>query len=181
MGMNQIDMITDITQIGKEQEMTVDLGDRTLYIGGSDVAAILGFSRWKTKLEVYMEKVGLLENKVDSIAADVGIELEDYVARRFTRETGIEIKPVPKEGLTLIDKEKPYLIGHPDRETVSGDLVECKTTGEWRAKEWAEDEMPADYIMQVYYYMMLGDYQLAHVPVLVGNNKFSTKKNNKGF
>ncbi len=31
--------------------------DRTKYIGGSDVAGILGISPWRTALDVYLDKV----------------------------------------------------------------------------------------------------------------------------
>jgi predicted phage-related endonuclease len=32
--------------------------DRTKYIGGSDIGAILGLSRFRSPLEVWMEKTG---------------------------------------------------------------------------------------------------------------------------
>ena len=32
--------------------------DRTKYIGGSDIGAILGLSKFRTPLEVWMEKTG---------------------------------------------------------------------------------------------------------------------------
>ena len=32
--------------------------DRTKFIGGSDVAAILGVSKWKTPFQLYQEKIG---------------------------------------------------------------------------------------------------------------------------
>ena len=32
--------------------------DRRTYLGSSDVAAILGLSKWKTPVDVYFEKIG---------------------------------------------------------------------------------------------------------------------------
>lgn len=148
-----------------------DLGDRTKYIGGSDVAAIIGVSRWKTPLEMWMLKTGLKVDKpIDSIAAELGTELEDYVARRFMKETGKKVRRVNKP---YVHPEKPYLQAHIDRDVVGEEaLLECKTCTAWNAKAWDDDEIPGDYIMQVYFYMLLTGYKKAYIAVLIGNSVF---------
>lgn len=39
--------------------------DRTKYLGGSDVAGILGISPWRTPLEVYLDKVQPRNKPID--------------------------------------------------------------------------------------------------------------------
>ena len=36
----------------------MDTMNRRTYLGGSDTAAILGLSPWKSPLELYLEKIG---------------------------------------------------------------------------------------------------------------------------
>ena len=46
--------------------------DRTKYIGGSDIGAILGLSRFRSPLEVWQEKTGKETKKVDSLPLRFG-------------------------------------------------------------------------------------------------------------
>jgi hypothetical protein len=41
--------------------------DRSKYIGGSDIGAILGLSRFRSPLEVWMEKTGKETKQLDSL------------------------------------------------------------------------------------------------------------------
>jgi predicted phage-related endonuclease len=54
--------------------------DRTGYIGGSDIAAILGLSPYKTPLDVYLEKRGLWEDGAAGEAARWGTIMEPILA-----------------------------------------------------------------------------------------------------
>lgn len=154
-----------------------DLGDRTKYIGGSDIAAIRGISRWRTRLEVWAFKVGITPPVKSNIAMDLGTELEDYVAKRFTKETGKAVRRVNK---AFTDKEKPYLKGHIDRDVVGEDaILECKTCSAFMAKAWEGEEIPADYILQVYFYLMLTGASKAYIAVLIGNHDFKIKEINR--
>ena len=38
--------------------------DRTKYLGGSDIGAILGLSKYRTPVDVWLEKTGRVKNKV---------------------------------------------------------------------------------------------------------------------
>ena len=64
--------------------------ERRQYIGGSDIAAVMGMSRWKTPLTLWLEKTGEIESTTNSNneAVELGRELEDFVAKKFTRVTG---------------------------------------------------------------------------------------------
>ena len=40
--------------------------NRSKYLGGSDIGAILGFSKYRTALDVWLEKTGRETNEVDT-------------------------------------------------------------------------------------------------------------------
>ena len=66
-------------------------------IGGSDVAAILGLSRYKTAVDVYEDKIVTDEPEdTQSQAAYFGSVLEDVVAHEFSKRTGMKIQRVNK-------------------------------------------------------------------------------------
>ena len=57
-------------------------------IGGSDAAGIVGLSKWASPYSVWAEKTGQLPEQPDNEAMRQGRDLEDYVARRWSEETG---------------------------------------------------------------------------------------------
>ena len=63
--------------------------NRHEYIGGSDIAAILGMSRWKTPLKLWCEKTQKLPapDLSNVEAVELGTDLEEFVAQKFTQKT----------------------------------------------------------------------------------------------
>jgi len=87
--------------------------DRSKFIGGSDAAGVLGMSRWDTPLSVWCEKTGqFIKPEVESEAAELGRELEDYVAKRFSRKTG---KTVIRASDTFFHADHNFLGANVDR------------------------------------------------------------------
>ncbi len=72
--------------------------DRTKFIGGSDISVVMGLNRWKTPLQLWAEKTGQVEpddlSKVERV--QLGSELEDFVAKKFERESGLKVRRAPK-------------------------------------------------------------------------------------
>ena len=70
--------------------------ERRNYIGGSDIAAILGMSRWKTPLKLWLEKTGEVEpdDLSENEAVQLGIELEDFVAQKFANLHFLNLKDI---------------------------------------------------------------------------------------
>ena len=66
-------------------DKAVWLKHRSLGIGGSDVAAILGLSKWKSPLSVYMDKVfpEQADDKPKHEAMEWGSRLENSIATKF--------------------------------------------------------------------------------------------------
>lgn len=62
--------------------------DRTKYLGGSDIGAILGFSKYRTALDVSLEKTGRVVNQVNNLPVRFGSFPEEFVACEYAAQTG---------------------------------------------------------------------------------------------
>ncbi len=149
--------------------------DRTKFLGGSDAAGVVGASRWDTPLSVWAEKTGqYIKPDVESEAAELGKELEDYVAKRFTRKTG---KPLVRVGSTFFHPDHNFIGGNVDRVVVGEDAgFEAKTCSAWKSKEWEGEEIPQEYIVQCWHYMMVTGRKKWYIAVLIGNQDFKWKE-----
>lgn len=149
--------------------------DRSTFIGGSDAAGVLGLSRWDTPLSVWAEKTGqYIKPEVESEAAELGKELEDYVAKRFSRKTG---KNVQRAESKYFHPQANFLGATIDRRVVGEDAgLECKTASAWKSKEWEGEEIPQEYIIQCYHYMMVTGLKKWYLAVLIGNQDFKIKE-----
>lgn len=153
----------------------MDPKDRSKFIGGSDAAGVLGMSRWDTPLSVWAEKTGQFKKpEVESEAAELGRELEDYVAKRFARKTG---KTVVRAESTFFHPDHSFLGANVDRLIEGEDAgLECKTASSWKSKEWEGEEIPQEYILQCYHYMMVTGKKKWYIAVLIGNQDFKWKE-----
>lgn len=70
--------------------------DRSKYLGGSDVGAILGLSPYKTPLDVWLEKTGKHSEQKDSLPLRFGSFAESFVASEYARATANSLTEYPK-------------------------------------------------------------------------------------
>ena len=148
--------------------------ERLGYLGGSDAAAVVGLSRWASPLSVWAEKTRQLPpREVDSEAAELGSELEDYVAKRFSRKSGKEVRRVNE---TIFHPEYPFLAANIDRRVVGEKaILECKTASAWKSREWDGEDIPVEYIIQTMHYLAVTGSERAYLAVLIGNQDFKWK------
>jgi len=149
--------------------------ERREYIGGSDIAAIMNMNRWKTPLKLWLEKTGEIEpddlSQNDSV--QLGIELEEFVAQKFSKETK---KPVRKQNKMYRHKDFPFLVAHVDRLiTNSDEILECKTCSFYKKEEWEDEKIPTEYIMQVIWYLGITGKKKGYIAVLIGGQTFKYK------
>jgi putative phage-type endonuclease len=143
-------------------------------IGGSDVAAILGVSKWQTNIDIYNEKIST-ETPVDksSGAMHWGNVLEDPVAREYALQTGLKIA---KDNRLLRCKEHPFMQANIDRRILGHKKgLEVKTANQFAAGDWGEqgtDQIPEYYIPQVMHYMIVTGWKSWDVAVLIGGSDF---------
>lgn len=150
--------------------------ERVGYIGASDAAAILGMSRWKSRLDVWAEKTGLVvpEDLSDKLQVELGNELEDFVARKFEKKTGKKVELAPK---TVYFPGFPFIAANLDRRVMGENaLLECKTTSAWKAREWEGEEIPQEYVIQVMHQLAVTGADKGYLAVLIGNQDFKVKE-----
>lgn len=150
--------------------------NRHNYIGGSDIAAIMGMSRWKTPLKLWTEKTQKLPapDLSNVEAVELGSDLEEFVAQKFSQKTGKAVRKAPK---MYVHPEYSYMVAHIDRlVTGTDELLECKTASFFKKDEWENDEIPQEYILQVMWYLGITGRKVGHIAVLIGGQSFKYKQ-----
>lgn len=144
-------------------------------IGGSDVAAILGLSPFKTALDIFGEKRGLIEPR-ENEAMSWGHRLEGVVAQAFTDATGIELVTPAPETIPFPHPQRPWQLASPDRLTADAEaVVEIKTASYLAAEYWGasgSDDVPEEYLIQLLWYLNTLDAKRGHIAVLIGGQEF---------
>lgn len=151
------------------------MDDRTKYLGGSDAAAALGLSRWKSPLAVWAVKTGAIseEDISERLPVKLGVRLEEAVAELFEEQTG---KVVNRVNRTITHPQYDFLRANIDRKVLKEDaILECKTTSAWKAKEWDGEEVPREYVIQALHYLAVTGAAKCYVAVLIGNQDFKIK------
>jgi putative phage-type endonuclease len=129
------------------------LQQRRSGIGSSDVAKILGLSRFGTALDVYLSKVNPPSQEKMAPHLEWGLRKESVIAAAITDHYGW---PLTKPG-AVIHREYRFLIANPDRLKAAGgenEAIEIKTSE--RADGWGEsetDEVPDEYWLQCQHQM----------------------------
>ena len=141
------------------------LEHRKKSIGGSDASAILGMNIYCSPYTVWADKLGKLPPKEDNEAMRLGRDLEEYVAKRFTEETG---KKLRKENNIIINPDFPFAHANVDRMVVGEDAgLECKTTSIMNLKRFKNGEYPENYYVQCVHYLMVTGAKRWYLGVLI--------------
>lgn len=146
-------------------------------IGGSDAAAICGLDRWRSPMEVYLDKTGELDDRDAGEAAQWGNLLEPVVADEFTRRTGL---PTVEAGQMLAHPEHQWMLANLDRLVTDKDgnvgILEVKTTSVYLADEWADDAVPDRAHIQTLHYLAVTGCAFAYVVVLIGGQRLEVRR-----
>lgn len=146
-------------------------------IGGSDAAAILGFNRWKSAFQLYIEKTSDFVEEIDNEFIYWGNKLEDMVAEEFAIRTG---KKVQRVNSMLRHPDYPFMTANLDRRVVGEkSILECKTTSAYNKEAWEGEDIPAAYLCQLQHYLAVTGYEKAYIAVLIGGNNFIWKEVNR--
>ncbi|QDV34935.1 YqaJ viral recombinase family nuclease [Tautonia plasticadhaerens] len=137
-------------------------------IGGSDCAAVLGLSKWKSPYQLYLEKIGEAEPEDETWEMMRGKAMEPLLRQHYADTTG-QVVMLP-DGAIRSDAY-PFMIYNPDGLTEDR-LQEFKTAA--YGKEWGEagsDEIPHEYLLQVQHGMIVTGRQVADVTVSIASNR----------
>jgi len=149
------------------------LEERKSGLGGSDAGAVCGFSRWKSPMDIYLQKTGVVEDITPSEAMIWGTIQEEIIARHYANVTGRKLR---RPSGCFRHKDYPWMIAHLDRIILNENRgLEVKTSSQFMADEWGEagtDEIPEYYRAQVMHYMAVKGYPSMDLAVLIGGNDF---------
>lgn len=146
-------------------EKALWLEERRKGIGGSDVAAIMGLSPWKTAYQVYQEKRKEVEDWGGNSLTDWGKRMEPAIRQWYSDETGRDVRLPDK---IMYHPQHPFMLASLDGFTDDGRVVEIKTARS--GKNWGEPEtnqIPDYYAVQVHHYMTITGFQVADIPVSI--------------
>lgn len=135
------------------------------YIGGSDAAAALGLSPYKSPLELCRDKWGEAAD-LPTRVMERGTVLEDVVAELYRRRTLARTEP----GAWCVSTEHPFMAATPDLFDLSADaLVQIKTASLWTRHKWGEGDrptVPEHYLIQCQHEMAVTGARLNILAVL---------------
>lgn len=151
------------------------LRERKKGIGGSDVAAILGLSKWKSAYDIWVDKTtDVLQEEYSNESIYWGNVLEEIVAQEFSKQTGFKVR---RNNKILQHPEYYWMRASIDRKIVGENaLLECKTTSEYNKNEWKDDEIPLNYILQCMHYLAVTGFEKCYIACLVGGRHFIYKE-----
>lgn len=143
------------------------LGERRRGIGGSDVAGLLGLSRWSSPYQVWLDKTGRAPEQDDTWPMFRGREDETKLRRWFTRQTRITVTTT---GMWR-SRRHPLAFANPDGLTDDGGLLECKSHS-WRmGEEWDDEQVSDAAELQTQWYMGVLDLPHAWVIAQLGDDE----------
>jgi len=160
--------------------------DRSKYLGGSDIGAILGLSKYRSPMDVWLEKTGKVSSTIENLPIRFGTFAEAFVASEYARATGTTLVEYSK---AICHPQYSYLQGHIDRFITSNStelfktdgtctashLLECKTANPFTQSQWGEpgsDEVPMSYLAQCHWYLCMTQLERCDLAVLFGNSDF---------
>ncbi|KFZ25685.1 MAG: YqaJ-like viral recombinase domain protein [Candidatus Izimaplasma bacterium HR2] len=144
-------------------------------IGGSDAAVVLGLSKYKSAIDLWLEKTGQKEpdDLSDNEAVEWGNILEPVIANQFSKKTG---KELIIDTDVLYHSDYDFISANIDRDIVGEDAgLECKNTSEYMLSQWEDEEVPVLALVQCQHYMFVTGSPRWYVAGLIGGNKLRWK------
>jgi putative phage-type endonuclease len=150
--------------------MNAPIVDRRKFIGGSDVAAILGVTPCKNAVDLWIDKIKPPVEGSDNWQAKArGKRLEPYILDMIREEHDLEIVNANQR---YVDREVDFFAAEIDAETADGN-IEIKTVHPFKAKEWGEhetDQLPIHYVAQAQWGLAIRNRKICRVFALIGDD-----------
>ena len=160
-------------------------------IGGSDIAAILGLSPWRTPLDVYRDKVECV-NQPETEAMRWGLLLEDVIAREYARRECVRIQRIndllraPGRDWAIASLDRVIVppstrarLHHGELRGADG-ILEAKLVNAFTAREWGrgedQDAVPLHYAAQCMWYLGVTGLPWCDVAALIGGQRLVVRR-----
>ncbi|MEN6525628.1 MAG: lambda-exonuclease family protein [Candidatus Polarisedimenticolia bacterium] len=147
------------------------LAERRKHITGTDLGAILGVSRYRSPIDVWLDKTGRAEPDGDSLAKRRGRHLERANLAWYAEDEGVAIEYADPHEL-IVAPGCPLIAATLDARRACADdrrPVEAKSVAV-PGSEWGEagsDRVPDAYLLQVTAQMLATSEQVADVTALM--------------
>jgi putative phage-type endonuclease len=188
--------MTTVTMLNTAgQDHAAWLANRRTGIGGSDIAAIMGLSPWRSPLDVYLDKTGAAEPVADSESMYWGRRLEDVVASEWQQRAGRRVQRVN----TMLRRtgDEDWMLANIDRAIVApgsrvrvgsdgasligaAGVLEVKTASAHAAADWqgadGSDALPVYYAAQGMWYLAVTGQDVCEFAALIGGQRFVTRR-----
>jgi putative phage-type endonuclease len=150
---------------------------RRRYITGTDMAAILGLSRFGGPTSVVLDKRGLSDPKEQNEAMEWGRRLEEAILTGYAHRSGRGLLLADPNSIAVCD-EHPLLAASLDAtEAVEGFPVDAKNVHHFDATRWGDegsDVIPPEYAVQLTVQMICTGAQVADLVALFSGQKLVT-------
>lgn len=143
------------------------LKNRTKYLGGSDVACILGLNPWKTNVQLYREKKGLVEpaDLSDNALVQYGTQAEEHIRALFALDhPDLAVEYVPNN--SWHNSKYPFAAASLDGWSIDENgrkgILEIKTatiTSKAQSEKWKDGHIPDNYYCQVLFYLGVTEFE----------------------
>lgn len=157
--------------IANSRDRDTWLAARSEHLTASDIGTVLGVNPWESALSLYARKAGILPEKDQTEAMEMGLELEPVIFRLYTKRTGRKVTPA---GELLRSREYPWLAATLDAQTeigVKSVPLEAKAPGFAKLDDW-ESGVPGYYLPQVQAQMIVTGTDEASVAAVIGGQRF---------
>jgi len=124
------------------------LAGRRTYLGATDLAAVMGLDPYKTALDIYNEKLGLVEPFAGNAQTQRGLKLEAIAAQEYTEQTG---RKLHRRRMEVVHPQYDFIRAHLDRRVVGGDKrpLEIKCPSRGMFAKIKRDGLPDAWIVQM--------------------------------
>jgi len=166
------EFIAKYQMLGPDADKELWLGERRSGISGTDIAALSGLNPYRRIYDVFLSKLGLMDDNIDNPYMRRGRRMEPILVEDYEDMTGYRTARI---GL-LRHPEHEIVLGSPDRLVVdeNGDILhglEVKTANARQAPYWGPpgtDIIPDQYLLQCQWYMLASDIKRWDVIVSIG-------------
>jgi len=146
------------------------LASRHLYLGASEIAAVVGLNPWRSAHDIWLQKLGLADD-TSSVQSRVGTLVEPVIQQLYCEDMKCEVGHFG----SMVHPKHSWLSATPDFEVFGAPRVgEIKMVG-WRmAHHWTseEDGVPDYYRTQGEIQMEVFDAEHCDFAALLGGTDF---------
>lgn len=143
-------------------------------ITGTDAGAICGLNPYSSAFQIYQDKITDEIEEFDNESMRQGRDLEEYVARRFSEETGLKVR---RANAIFQNEENTFMLADFDRLIVGQKAgLECKTVSPYSADKWDDGNIPLHYQMQVQHYLAVSGFDCWYIAAVIFGREFLIRK-----